>query len=184
MDYYLVASLPPLTLGDDPPFTPEAFLFHCQGACSPEDHCELTLLVEDRLEEATSPFAEWWYNVDTQIRNTQARIRAGRLGVDIRPYQRMHAGFDMTAEEAVVDAMNLSDPMEREQAMDRCRWNALDERVLGKRFHFEEVQAYALKLKILSRWVGLTDEAGLERIEQFITENADKSLELQRLGGA
>lgn len=181
---YLAATLPPLTLKDAPPWTPSDFLFHCQGALSTDDWRELSLIVEDRAGEGGSPFALWWHGLDTQIRNAQARIRAGRMNVDARPYTRLFSGFDVTAEQAVLTAMNASNPLEREYQMDRSRWNALDDRVRDKRFTFEEVAAYAIRLRILSRWARLDEAAGLERIELFITENADKSLELQRLGGA
>ncbi len=184
MSYYLVASLPPLALGDTPPWTPSEFLFHCQGALTPEQHRELSLIIEDRAAEALSPFAQWWHHLDTQIRNQLARFRAGRLHVEARPYQRMHSGYDVAVEQGVSDALSRSQPLEREQALDRCRWEALDERILANPFGFEVVLAYAIRLNLLDRWTELTDEKGLERIETFITENAETSLELQRLGGA
>lgn len=184
MYYYLVASLPPLSLGEKPPWTPEDFLFHCQGALSADDWQELSLILEGRSQEGSSAFAEWWHQLDTQIRNQLVRIRAGRLHVEARPYVRMHTNYDVAVEHGVSDAMTHPDPLQRELALARARWDALEERILGNPYHLEAVLAYGIRLRILRRWSGLTDEAGLERIETFITENADKSLKLQRLGGA
>ncbi len=182
--YYLVASFPPVSLGDAPPWSPEQFLFHCQGALAPDDWRELSLLVEDRLEEGDSGFMAWWLAIDTQIRNQLVRYRAGRLHVEARPYLRMHAGYDVTVSHGIKDAMSRSDPQERELALDRCRWDALDVRILGDPFGFEEVLAYAIRLRLMERWHRMSNEEGLKRIETFITENVDESLELQRLGDA
>lgn len=182
--YYLVSSLPPVALGDPPPWTPDAYLFHCQGALSPDDWRELSLIVEDRTGEGASDFAAWWHALDTQIRNIQVRVRAARLHMEARPYLRMHTGYDVAAAQAVTDAMNRTQPLEREMALDRCRWAALDERILGDPYGFEEIMAYAIRLRLMQRWDRLSDEEGLKRVETFITDNVDESLELERLGDA
>ena len=177
MAYYLVASLPTLELGEPAPLTPDQFLFHCQGALSSDDWVELSLVLEGRFEEASSPFAAWWRDVDTQIRNQVARHRAASLHVEARPYQRMHSGYDVTVEETVADALTHRQPLDRELALDRCRWDALEERTRLRPFSFEQVLAYALQLRMLDRWTGLSDEDGLKKIETFITEHAEKALE-------
>ena len=184
MPYYLVASLPPLSLDEPPTWTAEEFLFHGQGALTPEEWRELALLVEDRAAEGGSGFAAWWHGLDTQIRNVQARIRAHRLNVDAHSFVRMHEGFDVAVEKTITEAMTLPNPLERELAIDRCRWAALDERVLNDPYGLETVLAYALRLRMVERWARLSEETGMERIETFIDEIADESIELQRLGGA
>ena len=184
MSYYLVSSLPTLDLEEPSAGSPDDFLFHCQGALSPEEWCELSLIVEGRWGEGGSAFAEWWTQLDTQIRNQIVRHRAARLGVEARPALRMHSGYDVAVEEAVSDALARTNPLERELALDRCRWQALDERVQVEPFGFEAVLAYAIRLQLLERWRDLTPEKGLERIETFITENADQYLDQQPAGDA
>jgi len=183
MYYYLTASLPELTLGEAPPYTPEDFLFHCQGTLSTDDLEELRCVVENRLDDAQSDFTRRWKNLDTQMRNSVARIRANRLGVDVRPYTRPHSGYSMAAEHAVADAMSRSHLLERVTALDRSRWNALDELTEGERFGFEAVLAFAVKLRLMERWARLSEDAGRERVETFITENVDKAMQ-QQLGDA
>ncbi len=182
--YYLVASLPPVALGEPPPWTPEEFLFHCQGALDPDAWCELSLIVEGRAEEGASEFAAWWVSLDAQLRNIQARFRAGRLNIEARPYLRTHSGYDVAAGQAVTDAMTRTQPLERELALDRCRWNALEERILHDPFGLDVVMAYAVRLRLMERWARLSDEEGLKRVETFITENADQSLEHKKPGDA
>jgi hypothetical protein len=182
--YYLVASLPPLSIDEAAPWSPQDFVFHCQGSLDASDLTELTLIAEDRAGEAGSDFARWWHGLDTQLRNAQARARATRLGVDARPWQRMHEGFDVQAEQAVTEAMAGKQPLEREKQLDMIRWRALDDRTQSDPFGFEQVLAYVLRLRMVERWQRLDAAQGMERIEHFITENVDESLELQRVGGA
>lgn len=182
MYYYLASSLPPVSPGDPPPWTPEEFLFHCQGALTSEDWCELSLILEGRTREGTSGFALWWHGLDTQIRNQIAAARSARHGADARSRTRMHAGYDVSVEHAVTEAMSMTNPLEREMALDRCRWNALDEYVRADRFGPGAILAYGVRLRMLDRWHGLTDEAGMERVESFLAEHADKSLDLKQYG--
>ncbi len=182
--FYLVASLPPVALGEAPPWTPDRFLFHCQGALASEDWRELALIVEDRAGEGASDFAAWWHALDTQIRNIQVRFRAARLYLEARPFLRMHDGYDVSAGQAATDAMNRTQPLERELALDRCRWNALDERILGAPFDLDIVLAYAIRLRLMERWDRLSDEKGLQRVESFIDDHVNDSLEPERLGDA
>ncbi len=182
MPYYLAASLPPLDLEEPAPWTSEAFGFHCQGALAPDEWREVMHFITGQPEQGTTPFARWWTDLDTQIRNTQARLRAARLNVEARSWQRMHSGFDVAMEEGVLDAMQHTNPRERELALDRCRWDALTERTATDPFGLETVCAYALRLQMVERWTGLDAERGLERIETFITENAEQALEPEGSG--
>lgn len=184
MSYYLVASLPTLDLEETPAWTPDEFLFHCQGALSPDEWRELALVVEDRAAEGESSFSDWWTQLDTQIRNQIVRHRSAQLGVEARSWMRMHSGYDVATEQAVEDALARTNPMEKEHVLDRCRWHALDERIQADPFGFETVLAYAIRLKLLNRWMGLTDKKGAERIEEFITANADQYLDTKSAGDA
>jgi hypothetical protein len=179
---YLVASLPAITLGEAPPQTPEDFLFHAQGLLNETDRKELQCIIEGRTHECESAFGRRWHNVSTQIRNTVARIRAGRLNVDARGFMRAHSEYNMAVDHAVTDAMNKTQPLERTMALDRCRWQALDELVDGDGFGFAALLAFAVKLGMMQRWARLDDKTGMDRVETFITENVDKTLELQRVG--
>jgi hypothetical protein len=182
--YYLVASLPPVAWGEPPPWDPAELLFHCQGVLTPGDWRELSLIVEGRADEGTSAFAIWWCALDTQIRNALVRLRAARLHVDARLYTRTHPGYDVAAERAVIDAMGPAGPLERELAIDRARWMALDERVLGKRFELDEVLAYAARLRLLERWSRMTAEAGRARIEAFVAASIEEPTGRELSGGA
>jgi hypothetical protein len=169
--YYLVASLPTLERGDPAPMTPEEFLFHCTGALSRDDWDELERVVAGRNDECVTPSACRWFAVDAQMRNAAARARAGRLGVDAGEFLRPHQGWDDRAEKAVADAFAKPTPLEREVALDECRWAILDEMAADDPYGLGPVVAYAVKLLITARWHEMNDERGQARLEQIIETN-------------
>jgi hypothetical protein len=173
--YYLAASLPTLILGDPIPLDFDAFRAACANLLDESEMAELTLMLEGRVGEATSDFAKSWRNVDTQLRNALARLRAGQRTIEARPYLRDHEGFDVSLEKAVTDAQTRPDPLECELFLDRYRWQRLDDLVRESPFGFAAILAYALKLRLVARWAGLTDEAGAQRLAELLGEMERKA---------
>jgi hypothetical protein len=170
MNYeYLVASLPMLFFGDPPPFSSKAFRFRCAGVLSAADGAILEAVMDGRPAAGKAAAAQWTAR-ETQLRNAVVRARAAKWGVDPRPQLRDHAGYDGSVAQAVVDAYAKPTPLEREQALDRCRWRVADEIALREPFGFGAVLAFAVKLLIAERWAGLKDEAGVQAVEDFISE--------------
>ncbi|MBU1695215.1 MAG: DUF2764 family protein [Verrucomicrobia bacterium] len=172
--YYLAASLPTLVLGDPVPLDADAFRAACANLLDDSEMAELTLMLEGRVGEATSDFAKAWRNVDTQLRNALARVRAGQRTIEARPYLREHEDFDVSLEKAVTDAQTRPDPLECELFLDRYRWQRLDNLVRETPFGFAALLAYALKLRLAVRWAALTDEAGGQRLAELIEELEQK----------
>ncbi|MBP7829605.1 MAG: DUF2764 family protein [Kiritimatiellae bacterium] len=168
--YYLVASLPTLVLGDPLPLDAEAFRAACANMLDDSEMAELTLMLEDRVDEASSGFAKAWLNADRQLRNAVARVRAGRRSAEVRSFLREHEGYDVGIEKAVTDAYTRPDPLERELFLDRYRWQRLDDLAREEPFGFAAVLAYALKLRLSARWAGLNDEAGAARLTELLKE--------------
>jgi hypothetical protein len=154
--------------------TPEEFLFHCTGALSSADWEELERIVERRVDECTSRFAEKWFGADAQLRNAAARVRATRRSMDAGEYLRAHPGWDSRVEKAVTDAFAKTTPREREATLDDCRWQILDELALEEPDGFAVVGAYAVKLGITARWHDMKDEAGQARVEEIIESNTNE----------
>jgi hypothetical protein len=162
---YLVASLPMLFPGDPPPFGVADFLYRCAGVLSPEHHRTLERLLAGRVDETDHPAAREWAARDIQLRNAVAQARATAWQADARPHLRDHPGFDGVVRDGVADALTKPTPLERERALDRCRWRVLDEIALGDAFGMGAVVAFAMKLQIASRWAGLTPDAGGAALE-------------------
>ena len=177
--YYLVASLPTLVLGEPPAFGTEEMAAKCANVLSDSERQELALVLEGRESESANPFLAAWMEIDTQLRNSIARVRASKLSVESRPYLHEHRDFNVGLEKAVTDAYTKPNPYEREMEIDRFRWETLDEMVLTRRFSFDDVLAWALKLRIAERWAKMTEEAGREHFEKLAetTGSAEKEKE-------
>lgn len=182
--YYLAAGLPLLTLGDPPPLSSADFLFRCQGALSDEDHKELRLILDDRAREGVSDFARDWLSSETQICNTIAMARATRAGVEVRPYLHSYAAADIAAQYAASDAMSRSQPLEREFALDRCRWNVLEELASRDPYGLDAILAFGAKLQLAERWAALSEDAGRETVETFIRNQIDRKFESEETAQA
>ena len=178
--HYLVASLPMLFFGDQPPFSSRELQSRCVGVLKTEHLAILEAVMQGR-SIAGNTFAGAWAARETQLRNAVARFRAARLGVDSQAFQRDHAGFDVGLAQVVTDALAQHTPLEREQALDRGRWRIADELALADPFGLGTVLAFAVKLCIAERWAGLTEAAGQRKVEDF-TEAMTKQQDTVGLG--
>ena len=170
--YYLVASLPLFVLGERTPFTTDAFREQCAGLLAEEDLAELDRLLALPEGQGHSAFARAWQAEAHRLGNALARWRASQRGVEPTPYIRLPDEHDAGAAKAVADAYAQPDPLERELALDRWRWQALDQLTYADAFGLPTVLAYALKLRIGARWAGLTEEDGIAGLERALAQCA------------
>lgn len=166
--YYLLASLPTLVLGEPVPFDGDELLARSANFLGPSELDELRRAVEGRTHEGISGFSRRWTAADTQLRNAAVRVRASKLGTEPKSYLREHAGYDTYIEKAVADAYAKPNPLERELALDRHRWQMLEDLAKTDPFGFDGLLAWALKLGIAVRWAGLKDEAGRKRVADVL----------------
>lgn len=167
--YYFVASLPTLSLTGKPPVTVEEFLADARRIVGDEFGDQLEVLLGTSATTTTNRFVRRWLMAERQLGLALARARAARLGVDAGEYQNAGVPFGSEAERAVVEAMAKSNPLEREQSLDRFRWTLLDDWTRSTPFGEAYVFAYALKLKMAHRWARLTEESGYSRLEETVT---------------
>ncbi|MCM8610954.1 DUF2764 family protein [Accumulibacter sp.] len=165
--HYLVASLPMLSLDAPPPFSSLDFLSRCHGVLKSSDLAVLEAIVSGSVVVGNAVAATWTAR-ETQTRNLIAQFRAARLGVDPRPFLRDHSGYDVALAQAVTDALAAATPVEREQALDRCRWRIAEELSLADPFGFASILAFAIRLRIAERWARLTEPAGERQAEALL----------------
>ncbi|HUT26037.1 MAG TPA: DUF2764 family protein [Sumerlaeia bacterium] len=174
--YYLVASLPPLALDEAIPFTPETFLHSCEihsceNLLSRADLDDVRCIVSRRPERGRHRFLRTWIGRETRLRNALARRRAAARGLDPLPFLRDDEGSDSAIERAAAEAMAADDPLRRELALDRFRWQTLDDLAWPEPFGASALFAFALKLQIADRWRRLTVERGREVLKEIVSEN-------------
>ncbi len=175
MAYYsLVASLPNLEIGDEPPFTTEEYVANASQWVTERETEILRRVLLKEPDIAPCPLCKLIYDLECQIRNAVARQRGQKLGVDFKEYLQPHDGFVGEIEAFVKDAFAQSDPVELEQHLDRGRWKLVEGLVGLNPFGFEKVLAYGIQLKIVERWNRMDVSVGKENIEAVITANTEK----------
>jgi len=172
VDYtYLVASLPLLSFGGEPPMTVAEFVVYATPLMAPRDAEGLRKLVAGRFEDVRHPAIQALAARETQLRNAVARARAVRVGQDPGRYTRPHEGWQVAVEEGVAQAMAIGDPLQREQALDQLRWGLIDEIAAAPAFGLQAVYAYALKLSILEEWDRRDHQRGMDVAHRVIEES-------------
>jgi hypothetical protein len=165
--WYLVASLPLLVPGVEPPLAPETFRALCGEHLRDADLRELDLVLAGD-PAATSAFARRLREVRRRITDEVVVLRASRLGIDPTPW-RVDIGVpDATLAASVRDAMQQPDPKAREHALDALLWRALDELAAATPFGLPAVLAYGLKLQLAARQAARTEAAGRQRLAEHL----------------
>jgi hypothetical protein len=164
---YFISSLPMLLPGQAPGIAPESFRAACAAQLDRDLGAAACALLDGGPSE--HPFAREWRDRETILRNAVARRRAARRGADAQGTQRPARGSDVRIEHGVAAAFEQPDPLQRERALDRLRWSALEELQGNQPLAAAVVLAYAVKLRILDRWSRLDAAAGAQRLEALTT---------------
>lgn len=167
--YYLAASLPSLAFDQPPPLSLKQFRGLCARCMKPHDFFVLRCLLDEEEPEGDHPFLRKWRYSEAQLRNALARVRAARLRRDASPYLKSLPA-EPRAERIALETYTRGTPLEREQMLDRFRWNQVI-RLAGPRpFTLEAILAYAVRLRICWRWTESEDEAGVRRVREMLAQ--------------
>lgn len=172
---YLIASLPALITLDSPALPAEEFASMCESQLAARDQQTLAQAMHAPAppDEAKHHFVARWRDRETQLRNACARIRASRRKVDVIRAIRPLGDFSPSLEDAVEQAFDQQSPLEREKALDRIRWNALEELAGPAPFSFDHILAYALKRRIAERWQAMDQDRGNARVDELVKTTVD-----------
>ena len=159
--FALKASLPMLLFDSAPPMRSADFLERCEVWLPPDRMAVLRTLAEiprearkqkSRLVPDNRSAMELYRDWEIALRNALARLRAVRLGHDPEEYLVATERYDSDAEAAARAAFNAADPLEKEKALDRARWDFLDGLEWKHAFDFSGLCIYRCKLLILEKW--------------------------------
>ncbi len=170
--YFLVASLPSLSLEEPPALTSAGLHALCNSHLNARDMAGLEELRDDSNQAPRHPFTRAWRQIDTQLRNATARARAAARGIDAERYLRPVDSFDAGAETTAAEAYATPSPLDRERVMDRFRWERLGDLAGLDPFSGSAVLAYAGKLAISERWAGMNEDTGMERQRTLVADRA------------
>jgi hypothetical protein len=158
--YYLLPSLPMLSMDTAPGLSPEAFLGACREQLSASDASAAEALF--RGQPSGHPFVVAWQDKEAILRNAMARERARLTGGDASRWQRPAQGCDSQIESLVEDAFQESDQLKREKALDKIRWQIAEELQGPDPLSVKVAFVYAIKLALLVRWLTLSTDRGLD----------------------
>ncbi len=162
---YLLASLPMLSLDRPPAVSVDAFAEACREQLSARDAAAAELLARGGdPAESDHPFVRAWADREAILRNAVARRRLGsrKAAAQPLPAEACDSGIERSVDNAFE---GNQDPMSREKALDRIRWQEAEALQGFDPIAKQAVFAYAIHLGIVSRWRRLSQEAGRKRVE-------------------
>lgn len=168
--YYIVASLPMLSISGAPPISSDEFL------AAVEEHLPLLEAAELRglsLLPATNAASTRddilkWNEWETSVRNRVASLRSKNDASAAERAQRPGGGFFTEVESGVREAFAKSNPLERENHLDQLRWAFCDALEQESFFGFAKLAAYRLKLLICEKRAAVDAEKGAENYDFII----------------
>lgn len=170
--YFFAASLPRLSFSEGLPFSVEDFEAMCEENLDPKDAAVVKTLISgvDSPAHIRNSFLKKWNDLEIQLRNAIVKHRALVRKCDPEQFLRNQDGNDYAIVKAVTDAYAKPNPLDREEALDKFRWEQLDELAGTDVFDSNAIFAYALQLKILERWSKLDADAGAKRVQKIVSE--------------
>lgn len=167
--WYLVASLPLVSLGAEPPLSIDAFRALCGEHLPDRDLRELdAVLASSPAGRGTSEFARAWRETTLRIEDECAVLRAARLGIDSSPWRTDIGVPDATLIAAVREAFQQPDPRSRELWLDALRWRTLEDLARTAPFGLPAVMAYGLRLGLAARWAARTEASGRQQLARHL----------------
>lgn len=166
---YFISSLPALSYGQPAQITEAAFREACVTGLDGAVAASVAALLDGSpfAGGASSAWVEAWNGKEAEIRLAVARRRAARLGVP--PPETLACVMDTRIEPAVNAAFEEVNPLRREEALDRLRWQLADEMQGVQPFSENVIYAYAVKLRLVLRFQSLSPEAGKIVFSQLTT---------------
>lgn len=152
---YLIASLPGLYFGMNPPFSYDGFISKCYGLVSEEELETLKGIFLDKVDYGShikSHVLRGRNKFEIFLRNELVRIRAARRHIDPARYLKDDGNADLSITHLAVNASRNPSLIESEKYLDEQRWQVLNELSFGHYFDFDVLVIYALKLRILEKW--------------------------------
>ncbi|MDY6856690.1 MAG: DUF2764 family protein [Thermodesulfobacteriota bacterium] len=169
--YYTINSLPHLSFDRPLPITEKEFLDRTQSELNSKD---LDILRTARLrrtepERVSIHVLKRWYDWERGLRNRLVLLRATKLGVDHKEF--IQAGDEDESSVRLADEIfQIESPVDAEHAINKARWDFLEELEQGRYFNLEKLAVYFLKLQILERISLFNEEKGRERLVSILDQ--------------
>ena len=171
--YYVISSLPYLSVNVKPLIGKKDFLANCRNYLKRTDFDMLESVSLFDVEENDLPpgvirdFFRW----ERGIRNVLVRLRAKSLGLEPDEFIKDEI-VDHSQALLAEKAFNANSPLMAEEILNKARWRYLDELEFGHYFDIERLVAFFIKLQILERIFSFDAEEGRERLNAIVNQGA------------
>lgn len=172
--YYLISSLPMLEFNMKMPFTYNDFILQCEEQLEGSDLAAIkrsSISPPESCDERSSMLRKW-KTFDMCLRNELARHRSSKLSKDPSKHIRGEECSDLFISSFARWAVNEDLSIETELAIDRIRWQKIEELKQGHYFDIDNLIAYALQLQILERWQRINSGNGMGILEELMEKQA------------
>ena len=165
---YFAGTLPMQFFGEKPVMSLEMFDAETErltDAATAKILKKVTLYTEDTadLPLAVRKFYDW----ENALRNTLLDMRRKHRS-DATDFKRNNPDFYSEIAAGAAQAFNNSDLLEAEKILDKMRWSALDEYVVGHYSDLTFLAIYRIRLQIMEKYVKRTAENGNRVLEQIL----------------
>jgi hypothetical protein len=176
--YFLVASLPHLSLRAAPRLTPGQFLNWCVGQVSAAHYRVLAEveLFQARPARTALALLDRWHERERALRNALAVVRAEHLGVEPAAHLR-NFRYDHALAGIAERFLTLDSPLATDEALDQVRWRFLEDLAFGHYFDLETLVIYLLKLRMLERRARFDPATGTALFDRILAQGAERGRE-------
>lgn len=123
-----------------------------------------------KAEHSKNNFLSQYFAFDRFLRNVQVSLLSRTLGKESEKYMMGEINTENDDYKEIAKIFEISNLIEREQALDRFRWRKISEINLYHYFDMDVILAFLLKGKIVERWIKLDQAKGAELFEQYVSE--------------
>ena len=171
--YYVITSLPYLSLSEELPIGKGDFLANCEKCLKKPDYdiLESVSLFDVENNEAPLDIIRRFFKWERGVRNSLVRLRAKSLSIEPDEFVRDEIVDHSQAHLAEV-AFNADSPLMAEEIFNKARWRYLDELEFGHYFDIERLVIFFIKLQILERISSFDAGKGMERLNAVVSQGA------------
>jgi len=171
--YYVITSLPSLSLSEELPVRKDDFLANCEKYLKKTDFniLESISLFDVEKDEASFDIVRRFFGWERGVRNALVRLRAEKLGLKPDEFVRGEI-VDHSQTLLAEEAFYTDSPLMAEEILNRARWRYLDELEFGHYFDIERLVVFFIKLQILERISSFDAEEGRERLNAVVSQGA------------
>lgn len=169
--YYVITSLPYLSLSEELPIRKDDFLANCENCLKKTDFDILESVSLFDVEENEVPLdvIRHFFGWERGLRNSLVRLRAESSGIESDEFVRGEI-FDHSQALLAEESFNANSPLAAEEILNKARWRYLDELEFEHYFDIERLVIFFIKLQILERISSFDTEEGRERLNAVVSQ--------------